>query len=148
MKQRVLDPNHYSHDLYKDVNIHPPWLNFDQFAEDIIRDIGDHPGPGYTLGRVAPFADYAPGEVDWQTYEEQNSWNPYQGHDLIEVDGVERTKEEWAEHIGISYKTLLERLRKGWGLEAYRTPRGKRPRIGYTMIEVEEAEGATQRDDD
>jgi len=127
MKQRVLDPKHPSHELYENVDIHPPWLKFDRFAEDILSTIGDRPGPEYTLGRIAPFADYAPGEVEWQTWEQQNAWNPCQRADTVEIDGVERTKAEWAEHLGIAYDTLLDRIRKGWGDEAYTTPKYKRP---------------------
>lgn len=128
MKQRVLDPKHPSYDHYQEmgVTICEEWLDFDRFAKDVVEEIGEHPGKGYTLGRSTPFSNYGPGEVDWLTYSQQNVSLHSQYADLVKVDGVEMTKVEWAEHLNIRYKTLLERLRNGWGDDAYRYPKGKR----------------------
>lgn len=35
----------------------------------------------------------------------------------LTIDGVEKTKVEWAQHFGVRYDTLIARLNKGWPVE-------------------------------
>jgi len=144
MKQRCLDPKHFSYKHYggKGVEIYQPWLDFDTFRADIIKLIGDRLGLECTLGRIAPFADYAPGEVEWQTRSQQNTGLLDRSKDAVEVDGESRTKSEWAALLGIKYKTLVSRIRHGWGLDAYRIHKGGRridPR-DKVIVECEDAD--------
>jgi hypothetical protein len=133
MRARCTNPQHKSYSDYggKGVQVCERWnKSFDAFLEDM----GERP-PGKTLGRIAPFADYAPGEVEWQTAVEQNSGLLFRGGQVVEVDGVSLTKVEWARLLGIKYRTLSRRLQRGWGEDAYRVKSGQR-RVDATRWDV------------
>jgi len=124
MIQRCHDPKHPSYEHYggSGIKVAQRWRRFDNFLEDM----GTRP-TGKTIGRVTPFSDYGPGECEWQTAATQNYLAHSHADHLVTVNGVSRTKRAWARKLKIGYKTLLIRIRKGWGDAAYTTPY-KKPR--------------------
>lgn len=120
MLQRCTDPKHREYPRYggAGVQIVARWRKFENF----LQDMGPRPA-GTTLGRVAPFADYGPGQVEWQTIYEQNRAVAAVRSCCIRVyRGL--TYSEWADKLGIQYRTLLRRIQRGWGDQAFRVHRG------------------------
>jgi hypothetical protein len=89
---------------------------------NFLADMGERP-EGTTIGRLNENEGYSPTNCAWQTLPEQNVSLSYEGNEAVTVDGVTRTKAEWAEHLGIQYDSLMRRLQRGWGLDAYRQGR-------------------------
>jgi hypothetical protein len=103
------------------VAVAPRWHKFVAFLEDM----GERP-EGTTLGRTTPFSDYGPGECEWQTKPEQNAGLRDQSKDVIALNGVAKTRSQWARDLGIKYNTLQRRKQRKWGDQAYTTPPGAR----------------------
>lgn len=98
---------------------------FDLFVEDMGERPRDPYRNGYmSIGRLEQDKGYFKENCEWQTWTEQNQGLTYLGSTVIEVDGVALQQVEWAELLGITYKSLLQRLRRGWGLDAYRIKKG------------------------
>ncbi len=95
------------------------WETFEAFLEDM----GERP-EGTSLGRLDHTKGYYKENCEWQTIQEQAE----AGMETFEVDGLSMTLPEWAEHLGIAYKTLLNRRWKGWGDDAFRVKKGERYR--------------------
>lgn len=70
MKQRCHNPNqpHYGRYGGRGIQVCERWRN--SFA-DFYADMGDPPGPGYSLDRIDNNGNYEPGNVRWATLAEQ-----------------------------------------------------------------------------
>lgn len=75
MKQRCYNPNHTAFKNYggRGITICDRWKEFKPFFEDILSEIGDCPGKGYTLDRIDNNGNYEPKNIKWSTYKEQNN---------------------------------------------------------------------------
>lgn len=60
----------------KGITVHPAWLKFDNFLEDM----GPKPGPGYTIDRADSTKNYEPGNCRWVTQHEQRLNNTPRQH--------------------------------------------------------------------
>ncbi|TCG09380.1 hypothetical protein BZM27_06155 [Paraburkholderia steynii] len=93
----------------------------DSFA-NFFADMGERP-EGMTLDRYPDKnGDYAPGNCRWATPTEQirnRNTTVY-----IEFRGLRKTMKEWADEIGVAYKTLRARIvDQGWPIDrALTTP--------------------------
>ena len=68
MKQRCYNPKHTSFRNYggRGIKVYEPWrTSRNQFEADIEREIGAHPGNGWSLDRIRNNEDYEPGNVRW-----------------------------------------------------------------------------------
>lgn len=82
-------------------------------------DMGEPPA-GLTLDRIDNNGNYEPGNCRWATWPEQIRNRSVR---LYEWNGMALTLNQWAEHLGIRYKTLHRRLAKGWTTdEAFSLP--------------------------
>lgn len=93
---------------------------------NFLEDMGERPSPRHTIGRLDPEGNYEPDNCAWQTVEEQNEKLNFVGDKARTVDGVTKTLSQWAEHLGLRYESLLRRLQRGWGDEAFRLRAGQR----------------------
>lgn len=71
MHLRCNYPNHISYPNYggRGITICDRWNDFWLFVEDI----GECPGPGYTLDRIDNHGNYTPDNCEWSTWEQQNN---------------------------------------------------------------------------
>lgn len=121
MKKRCKFP-HPRYSL-RGIKYHQNWENFDNFLEWAKAN-------GYqehlTLDRIDTDGNYEPSNCRWVSRQKQarnTSKNKY-----ITYKGVSRCMAEWAELKNINYRTLTDRIRRGWSPEkAIETP----SRSGY-----------------
>lgn len=86
------------------------WLGpegFDRFVEDM----GEQPAE-LMLDRIDNEKGYCKGNCRWATRKEQNR-NTVRNR-MIEIDGVSKCLEEWAEQSPVSSHCIAKRLRRGW----------------------------------
>lgn len=121
MKERCNNPNHKKYKDYGKIGITvcKRWLHS---FENFLKDMGEHPGSGYSLDRIKNKLGYFKENCQWATSEQQNRnkrsnrYETYRGRTRLVI--------EWAEEYHMSYKTLYSRLYKyGWSIEkALNTP--------------------------
>lgn len=119
MKDRCHNENSRSYKRYgaKGITVCDRWrYSFENFLEDM-----GEPPPGLTLDRRDGTKGYSPDNCRWATPKEQTlnrsvtRWIEYNGETLCLAD--------WARKIGIDFKTLSGRLKRGWPIEeALTTP--------------------------
>lgn len=68
-----------------------------------------------TLDRIDNNKGYSPDNCRWVTVKQQA--NNKRNNRLVTAEGKTQTLAEWSEEKHIGYKTLSERLRRGWGIE-------------------------------
>jgi len=117
MKRRVLYEcaSNRSSKYYidKGIKIHPEWV--DNF-EDFLGHIGKAPSKEHTVGRIDGNKDYVPGNVRWETYEEQN--RNKSDNVIVEWLGRQMTLVEACETSVVPYQTAWYRIqRAGWSAE-------------------------------
>ena len=75
-----------------------------------------------TLDRIDNDGNYCPENCRWVSMREQSQNKPKQS-DLYEYNGESHTLYEWAEIMGVAFRTLKYRIKVGWSLEkAFSTP--------------------------
>lgn len=84
------------------------WLKFDNFA----RDVGERPSPKHSIGRIDNDKGYEPGNVRWETKEQQV--NNRIANRVIEFGGKTLNVTQWAAETGLDPRTLTFRL-NNWG---------------------------------
>lgn len=94
------------------IKVCPEWeASFEAFH----KDMGDKP-EGMTLDRIDVDGDYTPGNCRWATDKEQA--RNTRTNVLVEYRGETHPISEWAEIIGMEYRTLYTRIVKlGWDVE-------------------------------
>lgn len=107
MRHRCYNPNHKQFKDYggRQITICDEWIdNFLQFYADM----GDRPGPEYTLERINNDAGYSPSNCKWATRREQGR----NRRDTIKIPLC-----DLAEMFGLTYQTIHSRLADGWDLK-------------------------------
>jgi hypothetical protein len=113
MKQRCRDPRCKSFSDYggRGITVCPQWV--DSFPA-FLTDVGRAPSPAHTLGRIRNDENYEPGNVSWQTRQEQN--DNTRRNTYVTINGVRKTVTAWCRINGISTSTMAQRLKYGWSL--------------------------------
>lgn len=83
---------------------------WDKF-ENFLADMGPRP-EGAWLDRTDNDGPYSPENCQWVS--PKSNQNNKRTNVLMEFNGKTQTATEWSEELGISYWTLLNRLRRGW----------------------------------
>ena len=113
IKERCLNPKNKSYKDYggRGIKVCERWMKFENF----IADMGDRPSNLYSIERRDNDGDYEPGNCCWVQKRQQarNSRN----NRIIEYNGKSQTLIEWAEELGMTYRTLVTRLHRGWSVE-------------------------------
>ena len=105
MKQRCLNPNSKRYPRYggRGITICTRWLDFANFLEDM----GEVP-EGKSIDRINNDGNYEPSNCRWATkYEQANNTSRNRTYSYL---GKTLTIAQWAEALGLSYKTLISRL--------------------------------------
>lgn len=112
MTQRCTNPNDeaYRHYGGRGITICARWKGFENF----LADMGERPN-GLTLDRFPNNnGNYEPGNCRWATAKQQA--NNTRNNRLITFDGRTRTLAEWSDLLGLSQRTLWQRLQH-WPIE-------------------------------
>jgi hypothetical protein len=118
MKNRCLNPKNkgYQHYGSRGISVCDRWLKFENFYIDM----GEKP-EGMSLDRKNNDGPYSPENCRWATPREQS--NNQRSNHLITYQDKTQTLSQWAEELGISRNTLLNRLTSRWTVEkALTTP--------------------------
>ena len=80
--------------------------------EAFLADMGPRPSSRHTIERVDNNGPYSPENCCWleRVYQNRNKRNVRR----ITHDGLTRTPQEWARVVGIDWRRIDDRLRKGW----------------------------------
>lgn len=110
MRRRCYNPGQHSYPDYggRGIGVCERWRN--DFAA-FLEDMGEKPGPEYTLERERVNEDYGPGNCKWATKEEQAN-NKRNSH-FITAKGKTQTLLQWSREIQCHPVTILARLRTG-----------------------------------
>lgn len=128
MKERCSIPSSCCYKYYggRGITVCSEWNDFSAFMEWALSH-------GYTdnltIDRKDTNGNYCPENCRWITLKEQQS-NKRSNH-YIEFNGERLMLKDWAQRIGISHATLLERIER-WGSieEALTIPKGGKQRWG------------------
>jgi hypothetical protein len=117
MKQRCNDPGHRAFKNYggRGISIHPAWMDFATFRDDILCEIGPCPSPKHELDRIDNDGNYQPGNIRWATASEQ--CNNKRSNRLLTLNGESHTVIEWSRILNMNVWTLWQRLQMGWSDE-------------------------------
>lgn len=112
MKQRCLNTKDPRYAQYggRGISVYPEWMEFQNF----LHDMGERQ-PGTSIERIDANGNYEPSNCRWATTKEQQ--NNLRTNHLITWKDETLTVAQWAERIGMSYKTFSERIRRGWSIE-------------------------------
>ena len=116
MKSRCLNPRDSAYQNYgaRGIKVCERWA---QSFHAFMQDMGERPGPTYSLDRIDNNGNYEPGNCRWATPTQQANNKRNNTLRLIEHDGVVKTPAQVASEIGISLILLKQRLRAGWPVE-------------------------------
>ena len=96
------------------IKVTPEWCGEDGY-ERFLAAIGWSPGIGYSVDRIDNSRGYEPGNVRWATAKEQAR---NRRSTLYATLGTETLPVVvWCEKLGLAYKTVHYRLRRGWSAE-------------------------------
>jgi hypothetical protein len=118
MKARCDNPNHSRYEDYggRGITYCDRWADFDNFVEDM----GPRPF-GTTLDRINSNGNYEPGNCRWATDAQQH--NNRRHCVYYEFQGEQLTLAQIAELVGLPYKALHHRVKRGWDFKkATETP--------------------------
>lgn len=113
-KNRCFNPKATKYKDYGAVGISmcSEWANsFEAFAEAL----GEPPSNLHSIDRIDNTLGYVPGNIRWATAKEQA--NNRKNSRLLTFQGATLSLSQWAEKLGIGYRTLNYRLLKGWSVE-------------------------------
>ena len=125
MKQRCCNKNSSRYKDYggRGITVCARWLNsFDAF----LSDMGEPPTDKHVIDRIDNNGPYSPENCRWVTYQE-SSLNT-RGNRFITIDGVTKSIIQWANFLGVTPKTIYDRISRGWSLKETLTtlPRQRR----------------------
>lgn len=124
MRIRCQNPASPDYGLYggRGIKVCERWLNsFQNFYEDM----GARPSVNHSIDRINNDGNYTPENCRWATIDIQNRNRrdniniTYKGETMVLLD--------WAQVLGIPYKSLWRRFKSGWSVERMFT---EPPRIG------------------
>lgn len=116
-KQRCFNPNTKAFKSYggRGITMCPEWT--ESFAR-FYADMGPRPA-GYTLERTDVNGDYESGNCIWASTKAQS--RNKRSNTFVTHDGETLCIADWAERLGVSYRTLAERYHKGQSIFVART---------------------------
>lgn len=116
MKSRCYNSRFPSYKNYggRGISICPEWLEDFIVFRDWAIDNGYR--DDLSIDRIDNNGDYEPNNCRWVTPYVQSN-NTRRNH-YITLAGKTLTLKEWADHFGISEKTVRDRIKRGWDIES------------------------------
>lgn len=117
--QRCYNKNNSSYVRYgrRGITVCDRWLEPDgQGFLNFLADMGPRPSPKHSIDRVDNDGNYCPDNCCWATQVEQ-ARNKRNNHNIT-YNGKSQCIAAWADEVGIAANTILNRLRRGWSIEA------------------------------
>ncbi len=116
MLSRCLNKNNRDYARYggRGVTVCIQWQGENGYQE-FLSCIGRRPTRKYEIDRINNDGSYEPGNVRWATRLQQNRNSS--NVRLLYINGETKCVSEWAEFSGIPYRTILDRLHRGWPAE-------------------------------
>ena len=113
MRQRCLNPRNVNYANYggRGIGVCDRWSDFSAF----LADMGDRPGPDFSLDRIDNALGYSPDNCRWATRTEQT--RNTRNNVYLTVSGNRRLLLEFAEEYGVDAGVLRGRIRRGWSHE-------------------------------
>lgn len=111
---RCLNQNNHAYDKYggRGIYVCGRWRHsFPRF----LADMGSRPSPSHSLDRINNNGPYSPSNCRWATPTQQN--RNKRMNVVLDFDGRKMVLKEWADYVGVNYKTASARRRKGWSLQ-------------------------------
>jgi len=121
MRQRCENPKNSAFHNYggRGIKVCDRWNDYAAF----LADMGEAP-PKKWVDRLDNERDYEPGNCEWATVKKNQ--NNKRTNRVLEFDGRKQTIAQWAEEVGLVYRTLNNRINRGWSVErALTEPVGK-----------------------
>lgn len=122
MKARCENPSHSKYYMYgaKGVSVCERWQSYENF----FKDMGHPPSDTHSLDRYPDkTVNYEPSNCRWATKREQME-NTARTRDIA-FNGETMCLKAWARKLGISHKTLWNRLDRGWTIDEALNPDGR-----------------------
>lgn len=91
----------------KNIKVCERWHIFENFLEDM----GDKPGPGYSIDRIDNDGDYCPENCRWATATQQN--RNRRNTVLITIEGETKPIGQWADEYSLPPQTIRKRMERG-----------------------------------
>jgi len=108
---RSLNPIQRPNYLDRGITVCEEWRDFVAF----LRDMGPRPTPTSELDRIDNDKGYSKDNCRWLSHRE--NLNNKRTNRLIEFEGRTQTIAQWAAERGMVYRTLNNRLNRGWPVE-------------------------------
>ncbi len=83
--------------------------------ENFYADMGDKPGPAFSLDRICNSRGYTPSNCRWATKKQQAENR--RTSCMVHHKGKTMCLSQWASQAGLNVTTFRDRLRAGWGME-------------------------------
>lgn len=90
------------------ITVDSSWKDFSKF----LADMGEPPGPEFTLDRVNNNKGYELANCKWSTMKEQG--RNRENNRRLTLNGKTQTLAAWAEQTGLGRVTITSRLDRGW----------------------------------
>lgn len=121
MWSRCRNPTDQNYPSYggRGITVDPLWEDYAKFHADM----GDKPGPQFSLDRKNNALGYSKSNCRWATSEQQNNNTRFNRH--LTLGGRTQTIAQWSREVGVSHATIRARLDRGWSVsEALTIPTG------------------------
>lgn len=110
MIRRCTDRQYTSYHNYggRGIKVCDRWL---ESFENFLNDIGERPSKEHSIDRINNDGDYKPDNCRWATAKEQgrNKRNNF----IVSYKGVEKPLSEWCEHLGLVYRDVYVKIKRG-----------------------------------
>lgn len=93
------------------IGVCPEWSDFVIF----LKDMGQRPGKGFEIDRIDNEKGYSKENCRW--VRKRINLNNKRTNRLIEYNGMTRTIAEWAAILEMNYRTINNRINRGWPID-------------------------------
>lgn len=132
IRNRCFNPNveKFKNHGGRGITVCPKWR--DSF-EAFFQDVGKRPSPRHTIDRIDNDGNYEPGNCRWATQTEQQ--NNKRNNIKIVVSNRELTLKEACKDVGVDYRFVWLRLKRGYSLQdAFSKPRKANAGTGSHLL--------------